>query len=197
MNYSHAVFLLVTDGINGSYFYSNYAGSSREFYEIPEMYYQLGLPIESRRQISTSPIIYERNFQNGKVTVNLSTYTSTILLSSTSPSPTPSQPALQTPTPIIIIPDTISPIVNITSPKSGATVKKNSHVTISTTATDNIGITKLEYYVNNILKCTYSSVKSCSWSVPRTSNTSYTILVKAYDKANNLGSSSITVKSSR
>jgi len=189
MGYSLGSFLLVTNGTNASYYYANYSGNYHELYEIPELYYQLGLPTESRRQISTAPIIFERKFQNGKVTVNLSAFTASIILNSGATSPTP--------TPTIVVSDKTPPIVFITSPKSGATVSRNHHVTINATATDNVGITKLEYYINNTLKCTYSSVKSCNWSVPRQSNVSYTILVKAYDAAGNIGSSSIPVKSSR
>lgn len=102
------------------------------------------------------------------------------------PSPTPS--------PVI---DATVPVVTITSPKTDATVKRSTKVTISATATDNVGITKLEYYVNNSLKCSSTTVKSCSWSVPSSRGVTYTILVKAYDKAGNMGSSLITVKSGR
>jgi hypothetical protein len=80
---------------------------------------------------------------------------------------------------------------------SGATVTRSRTTTIKSTATDNVGITKLEYYVNNVRKCSSTTVKSCAWSVPSVRSTSYTILVKAYDLAGNIGTSSIIVKSSR
>ena len=127
------------------------------------------------------------------IPTSVPTATPTVRPTSTPTSiPTPTM----TPTPIITVDKTL-PIVKITSPVSGSTVHRHHTTVISATATDNIGVTKLEYYVNNSLKCTYSSVKSCSWPVPKQSNVTYNILVKAYDAAGNVGSSTITVRSSR
>ena len=117
---------------------------------------------------------------------------------STTPMPTPTSSPKPTPTPPPSpVTDTIKPVVSITSPKTGAIVRRSSTVTISSTVTDNVGITKLEYYVNNTLKCSSTYVKSCVWSLPSTRGKSYTILVKAYDKAGNLGSATSVVKSAR
>jgi len=93
--------------------------------------------------------------------------------------------------------DITAPIVTINNPKSGSTVNRNSKISIVSSATDNVRVTKLEYYVNNVLKCRYTTVKSCNWVVPSTRNVSYTIQVKAYDAAKNMGTQSIIVRSSR
>jgi len=110
------------------------------------------------------------------------------------PTPTPSPSSTPTPTPIL---DKIAPVVKITSPVTGATITRSKTTTITSTATDNIKLTKLEYYINNVLKCSTTPVTSCRWSVPSARSTTYTILVKGYDAAGNIGSNTITVKSSR
>ena len=114
------------------------------------------------------------------------------------PTPTPTKLPTPTPTPTpIVVVDKIAPVVKIVSPVSGSTVRRSHSTTINATATDAVGVTKLEYYVNNSLKCTSATVKSCRWSVPSARSATYTILVKAYDKAGNIGQATTTVKSSR
>ena len=107
MAFTLGTFLLVTDGYNASYFYANYSGSYSQFFEIPELYYQLGVPLAARKQVSSIPNVYERDFQCGKVVVNFSTNSATISLMqlctpvSVTPPPTSTPIPSPTPTPTI------------------------------------------------------------------------------------------------
>lgn len=89
--------------------------------------------------------------------------------------------------------DTQSPNLSITAPSANSTVIKKSTVAINVAASDNIAVTKIEYFVNNALVCTGTST-SCSWKVPNT-RFSHTIVVKAYDAAGNTTGQSLTVHS--
>ena len=110
-------------------------------------------------------------------------------------SPTQSVSSLTpTPTPV---PDTVPPTVTITHPANGSTVKRGSTVTISANASDNLGVTKVEFSVNNSLLCTDTTVPyTCRWTVPRKRGITYTLTAKVYDKAGNSTIKTITVKSS-
>ena len=93
------------------------------------------------------------------------------------------------PTPIL---DTQPPVVTITSPLNGSTVIRGSTVNITTTASDNVGISKVEFYINNGLKYTDSAPPySYSWKVTGKKSATYTIVAKAYDTAGNKTSSII------
>lgn len=89
--------------------------------------------------------------------------------------------------------DTTAPTVSITSPSANTTVSKRSSVTIRATAADNVGVTKIEFYVNGTLLCS-GTATSCTWNVPNTRAT-YTLTVKAYDAAGNVTSNSLNVQS--
>lgn len=96
----------------------------------------------------------------------------------------------------VVIYDITSPNVLIISPANGSTVRKNSTVTIAADASDISGINKVEFYVNNSLRCTdTTSAYSCNWLVPAKPRVSYNLQAKAYDSAGNISTSSITVTS--
>ncbi|WP_281999185.1 Ig-like domain-containing protein [Geotalea uraniireducens] len=92
--------------------------------------------------------------------------------------------------------DTTAPTVSISSPAAAATVKGT--VTVSATASDNVKVSKVEFYVNNVLKRTDTYAPySYSWDTTTGADGSYTLLAKAYDAAGNVGQSSavkVTVK---
>lgn len=92
--------------------------------------------------------------------------------------------------------DTIAPTTSITSPAANATV--SGTVNIAASATDNIGVSKVEFYVNSSLKGTDTTASySYRWSTTSVVNGSYTITTKAYDAAGNVGQSAaitVTVK---
>jgi N-acetylglucosamine-6-sulfatase len=84
------------------------------------------------------------------------------------------------------MPDTTAPTVSLTSPVNGATVPRGTNVTIAATAADNVAVTKVEFYVKNVLKCTdVTAPYSCVWTVPNQKNTPYTLHAKAFDTSNN------------
>ena len=92
--------------------------------------------------------------------------------------------------------DTIAPTVSITNPANGSTVARKSTVSITASASDNIGIIRVEFYVNGALQCTDSQAPyGCSWKVPNNGSIkNYRLDAKAYDAANNVGTATLTVK---
>lgn len=95
--------------------------------------------------------------------------------------------------PVAPTPDTTAPTVTITSPTNGSTVKKNSTVTISASASDNVAVTTIEFYVNGTLLSS-GTAPSYAWKVPNT-RASHTITVKAYDAAGNVTTKTSSVLS--
>jgi chitinase len=93
--------------------------------------------------------------------------------------------------------DSTPPTVAITSPAGGALVPKKSTVTINATASDNVGVTRVEFYVNGQLTCSDTAASStCAWKVPAAPGRTYQLQAKAYDAQGNVGlSNSIMVKS--
>ncbi|MEO0190613.1 MAG: Ig-like domain-containing protein, partial [candidate division WOR-3 bacterium] len=83
------------------------------------------------------------------------------------------------------------PQVSITQPASGDTV--GGTVTITAEATDNKGVSEVEFYIDNILVSTdQSSPYSHSWNTSALQdNSQHNIYAKAYDKANNEGTSEV------
>jgi thermitase len=90
--------------------------------------------------------------------------------------------------------DDIAPTVSITNPKDGSTVSKR--VSIQVSATDNVGVTKVEVYINSKLHATLTSAPySTNWNaghrtVPKGDNV---ITAIAYDAAGNAASTSVRV----
>ncbi|MGC8717067.1 MAG: clostripain-related cysteine peptidase [bacterium] len=89
------------------------------------------------------------------------------------------------------IPDTNAPIVVITSPPNRAYV--NGIVPIQVTATDNVGVSKVVFYVDNIeVGNSVSAPYIYNWDTYGLQNGSiHTIYVKAYDYAGNVGTSQV------
>ncbi len=88
--------------------------------------------------------------------------------------------------------DTTPPVVSIPSPISGATVFGITPVL--GTASDNVGVTNIEFYVDNqLMSSTASSPFSFSWSTTSVPNGNHTLMVKAYDAASNVGQASLSV----
>ena len=88
--------------------------------------------------------------------------------------------------------DTTPPTVSITSPTSGKYVK--GVITVSASASDNIGVSKVEFYVDNVLKSVdTASPYSFSLDTKTLTNTGHTLKAVAYDAANNLASYQVTI----
>jgi hypothetical protein len=84
--------------------------------------------------------------------------------------------------------DTQAPAVSITAPLNGATVVGTAAV--NATASDNVGVTKVELYVDGALKSTDTTAPySFSWDSTSVANGSHSLTAKAYDAALNVGTS--------
>jgi thermitase len=88
--------------------------------------------------------------------------------------------------------DTTPPAVSISSPLTGVTV--SGILSVQGTATDNVGVTKVQFFVDGALATSAAaSPFSFSWNSGGVANGLHTLTVKAYDAANNVGSASISV----
>ena len=93
--------------------------------------------------------------------------------------------------------DTTAPSTSFSQPSSGATVIGSQPVNIF--ASDNIGVTKVEFYVDGALKSSLTTANggtntySFTWDSTKVTNGSHTLMSKAYDAAGNVGTSSISV----
>jgi chitodextrinase len=92
-------------------------------------------------------------------------------------------------------PDTIVPVVSMTSPAQGATVS-GSAVALVSTATDNVGVTKVEFYRGTTLittdttgSGTGNSTFDVAWDTTSLASGTYSITAKAYDAAGNSATS--------
>src|SRR5213593_415627 len=66
------------------------------------------------------------------------------------------------------IPDISPPEAIITSPLNGALSKRSLNLTIVATASDNVGVTMVNFYINGKLVCSNrTSPYTCKWRVPR------------------------------
>ncbi|MDQ3064904.1 MAG: NPCBM/NEW2 domain-containing protein [bacterium] len=82
--------------------------------------------------------------------------------------------------------DTSAPTVSLTSPSNGVTV--SGTVSLSASANDNIGVTRVNFYANGtLLGSDTSAPYSYSWNTASTANGSYTLSARAFDAANNSG----------
>lgn len=85
--------------------------------------------------------------------------------------------------------DTTAPTTSITAPTAGATVSGTA-VTVSASASDNVGVSKVEFYADGALVATdTTSPYSISWNSTGVANGSHTLTSKAYDAAGNVGTS--------
>jgi len=92
--------------------------------------------------------------------------------------------------------DSTTPVVSITSPAASLTdeVYLSKLVKISVLASDNIGVTRMQLYVDGLLMVDKQASKiSWPWNVKKASNGEHIISSKAYDAAGNVGTDLITV----
>ncbi|WP_163999258.1 S8 family serine peptidase [Pyxidicoccus caerfyrddinensis] len=91
--------------------------------------------------------------------------------------------------------DTTAPTTSITSPAGGATLSGTASVSAS--ASDNVGVSRVEFYAGTSLLGTATAAPySISWNTTTVANGTYALTTKAYDAANNVGTSatvSVTV----
>ncbi|HYF80149.1 MAG TPA: Ig-like domain-containing protein [Symbiobacteriaceae bacterium] len=98
------------------------------------------------------------------------------------PTPPPQNPG---PTPPA---DKQAPTVSISSPTDGATV--SGDVTVTATATDNVGLVKVVLYVDGKAAATATTAPySFAWSSSSVADGTHTLVANAYDAAGNVGKS--------
>ena len=97
-----------------------------------------------------------------------------------------------------VVADVTAPTVSLTAPVNGAIV--SGTVTVAATASDDVGVSKVEFYLNNVLTATDTATPfTYSWNTATVANGTYSLMAKAYDAAGNTTSSSaasVTVKNS-
>ena len=92
--------------------------------------------------------------------------------------------------------DTTPPTVSITSPADGSIVPRKGTVTITATASDNIGVARVEFFVKGVLQCTDVSLPySCNWRVASAPNKVYQLQARAFDQAGNSATATIQATS--
>ncbi|MBN1204678.1 MAG: M28 family peptidase [Myxococcaceae bacterium] len=84
--------------------------------------------------------------------------------------------------------DTVAPMAAITAPSNGSTVTGTTNINAS--ATDNVGVTRVEFWVDGALKGSDTTAPySYAWDTTTAANGGRAVVVKAYDAAGNVGTS--------
>lgn len=92
---------------------------------------------------------------------------------------------------IVPPPDTTKPTVSITNPASARTYTNSQTVVISATASDNVGVTSVEFYDGAILKGSDSTTAyTFDWTFTDADNGAHIWTARAYDAAGNVSTSS-------
>jgi len=116
---------------------------------------------------------FDQLFGNGRVDA--------FLASNGTPLPSPPPPI-----------DVTAPTVSIISPADGETVARRSTVTIRANASDAVGVTRVEFYVDGRLQCSASAAPyTCAWSVPPANKRTSSLYAVAFDAAENAGRSAL------
>jgi subtilisin family serine protease len=88
--------------------------------------------------------------------------------------------------------DVTPPTVVFSAPAEGATVSGN--ITVTGTASDNVGVTKVEFYEGSTLMGTdTTSPYAFPWATRNTGNGPHTLTLKAYDAAGNTATAERTI----
>lgn len=89
---------------------------------------------------------------------------------------------------VTVVNDTTVPTVSINSPSAYATV--SGTVAVTAGATDNVGVSMVEFYRNGTLQAAVNAPPySYNWNTVNSTNGSYILSAKAYDAAGNIGQS--------
>jgi len=91
-----------------------------------------------------------------------------------------------------VLNDTTAPVVSIISPVTRSSVA--GLVAVLASASDNVAVTRVEFYVDGTLKATSTSAPySFTWNTETLTNSAYTLTAKAYDSAGNVASAGIPI----
>lgn len=97
--------------------------------------------------------------------------------------------------------DTTAPVVSLTNPSNNFTTNSNT-LTVAATSTDDTAVTKLEVYVSGVTAplatvTTNPGSYSNAFDISNWPNGDYTITVKAYDAAGNIGTATAAITVNR
>jgi subtilisin family serine protease len=154
---------------------------------------------------STDNLGYDANTQGSGLVNALKLFSISAPAPTSTPSPTLTPTKTLTPTPTLTptktptptpARDITPPSVSITNPLNNATVTRNTTVTIAATASDNVALRGVDFFVAGKLLCSDTTAPyTCAWKVPAKSKVTYTISARAVDTSNNTASATISVKS--
>ena len=86
--------------------------------------------------------------------------------------------------------DTTPPTTSITSPANGATVSNT--VTVAANASDNVGVSRVELYVDGVLTGSDTTAPyQIAWNTTTATNAGHGLQTRAFDAAGNVGSSTV------
>jgi hypothetical protein len=90
--------------------------------------------------------------------------------------------------------DVSKPVVDFTQPVDGSSVARGVAFTMAAAASDNVGVTKVEFRTNGTLRCTDTQAPyECSWTPWTAVGNQNTLRATAYDAAGNSASDIISV----
>jgi len=90
--------------------------------------------------------------------------------------------------------DNTPPTVAITNPANGGIVARKATITIAATASDNVGVTRVDFLINGALQCSDTTAPySCNWKVPGAMNKTYQLQARGFDQAGNSATATIQV----
>lgn len=92
--------------------------------------------------------------------------------------------------------DSTAPVVAVTNPAEGATVVRRSTITITAGASDDVGVVRVEFFVNGSAKCSdVVAPFACVWKVPGSGGRTHYIEARAFDAAGNVAVHWVSVTS--
>ena len=80
--------------------------------------------------------------------------------------------------------DTTVPVITLTSPANGAMIKRYTYFTATASASDNVGVTKVNFFYRGNLKCT-DTTAPYSCSIRMVNGSGQSVYARAYDAAGN------------
>lgn len=111
------------------------------------------------------------------------------------PDPIPAPAPVPEPVPVPVVPpaDSTVPIVSVSSPSAGSVAKRT--VTVTLKATDDVGVARVDVYVDGkLVGADSSATYSVAWNTRTVTDGPHAIVARAYDAAGNRGeSSAVTV----
>jgi hypothetical protein len=92
----------------------------------------------------------------------------------------------------VVSADVVAPLTSILSPSNNSFISPKTYISVTASASDAIGVTKVEFFRNGVLKCTDTSAPySCRIKSGARVGKVHSIQTKAYDAAGNVGLSSL------